>query len=334
MTSKSSFYSRVYSEVYIEDILDSFVDLESLAINGNIQCCDTNRSYPKLKHLFLASVSRLPYLPFLESLQIACGFLGFKPWIENNFGRSSKRCEIHYPFYGDPDDSFQCLLLSLLVSLEYLKTDNFFGYSRQFKPMFPKLMEVSRVNREWFEDNFDDYGYTEFIDFLKDHRLTLKKVTTSLYSINDEQLKDMLSCLPHGTHITILPGKLECSDQIRQFGLIGGLCRDRNLYLEIDEYTLNQSFCYPNRFLDIFPPETQSLTLYVSPKIHSLAYCRQLIREILLSPLRSTILCFVDPTQKAKRTLSTAIQGLPETHKAILEWFEPKSKRVIIRRRN
>ena len=52
------------------------------------------------------------------------------------------------------------------------------------------------------------------------------------------------------------------ADLVRQYGLIGGLCRDRNLYLEIDGYSLN--FDDPNRFLDTLPPETQSLKLFVS----------------------------------------------------------------------
>ena len=62
-------------ELYIEGILNSFVDLESLAIDTHIECYDTNRSYPKLKHLFLWSVSRaqLPTLPSLESLRIVVG---------------------------------------------------------------------------------------------------------------------------------------------------------------------------------------------------------------------------------------------------------------------
>ena len=38
--------------LYIEDILDSFVHLESLAIDDEIECYDTNRSYSQLKHCF------------------------------------------------------------------------------------------------------------------------------------------------------------------------------------------------------------------------------------------------------------------------------------------
>ena len=327
-------------KLYIEEILDSFVDLESLAIDDVIECRDTNLSYPKLKHLFLRSVSgaKLPSLPSLESLRIECDdFSELKPWMEKNFGRPSKRCEIEYPYSGDPDYSLQCLS-SLPSSLEYLKTGNFFGYSKQLKPMFPKLMEVGRVNVEYhFEGNVVDYGHTQFIDFLKDHKLTLKKVTTHLERINDEQLKEMLSCLPHGTHIKIsaLQG-LEHVDLVRQYGLIGGLCRDRNFYLEIWGDAWNMlGLDQFNRFLDILPPETQSLTLDVSHIDHNKeASCRRLILEILASPLRSTclILCF-DATE-AEKTWSTAIQGLPETHEAILEWFEPKPPRVIILRRN
>ena len=241
-----------------------------------------------------------------------------------------------YPFSGDPDYSLQCLS-SLPSSLEYLKIGDFFGYSRQFKPMFPKLMEVNRKNMQWHrEGNIVDRGHTEFIDFLKDHKLTLKKVTTHLEQINDEQLKDMLSCLSRGTHINIsLPEGLERADYVRQLGLIGGLCRDRNFYLEIwgdtwDMLDLDQF----NRFLDIIPPETQSLTLFASePIARNEAFCGRLIKEILASPLKSTILWF-NPTQEAKRTMSTVIQGLLETHEAILEWFEPKPPRVIILRRN
>ena len=178
-----------------------------------------------------------------------------------------------------------------------------------------------------------DYGHTEFIDFLKDHRLTLKKVTTSPCSITDKQLKDMLSCLRPGTHIKFSQSyALGCAYEIRQYGLIGGLCRDRNLYLEIEgDYCLT-------RFLDILPPETQSLTLYVPHVTYNEASCRTLIEEILVSvlasPVRSTTLHYRYSSEEAKITLSTAIQGLPETHEAILEYFEPKRKRVIIRRRN
>ena len=322
-------------KLYIEDILDAFVDLESLAIDDDIECCDRNRSYPKLKHLFLKSVSgaKLPFLPSLESLRMACDFENFKPWMKKNFGRPSKRCEIMYPFSRDPDYSFQCLS-SLPSSLKYLKTGNFFGYSRQFKPMFPNLMEVENRGEKHDVDNIVDYGHTQFIDFLKDHRLTLKKVTTSLSSINDEQLRDMLSCLSHGTHITISsPRGLERAAYVRQYGLIGGLCRDRNLYLEIRGYPLTGNLHDNNQFLDILPPETQSLTLYVSHVTHNEASCRRLILEIVASPLRSTILWF-NSTEQAEKILSTAIQGLPETHEAILELFYAKSKRVTIRRRN
>ena len=323
-------------ELYIEDILDSFVDLESLAIdNDDTECRDTDQSYPKLKHLFLGYVYRteLVFLPSLESLRIQCDdFSELEPWMEKNFGRPSKRLEIDYPFSEDPDYSLQCLS-SLPSSLEYLKFRDFFGYSRQFKPMFPKLMEVDRVNvQEYREDDIVDYGHTQFINFLKDHTLTLKKVTTHLEQMNDEQLKDMLSCLLRGTHINIsLPEGLERADYVRQLGLIGGLCRDRNFYLEIDAYDLRECLDNPNRFLDILPPETQSLTLWVSKM--TFASCRRLILEILSSPLRSTILYF-DQTEESKRTCSAAIQGLPETHEAILEWFYAKPKRLIIRRRN
>ena len=333
-------------KLYIEDILDSFVDLESLAMNDHINCCDTTRSYPKLKHLFLRAVSgtKLLSLPSLESLRISCDFSELKPWMEKNSGRPSKRCEIEYPYSGDPDYSLQCLS-SLPSSLEYLKTGNFFGYSRQFKPMFPKLMEVENGGdvhyegnfpdggEEQDEGNFHDFGYTQFIDFLKDHKLTLKKITTSIHSINDEELKNMLSCLPHGGHVTILPSwGLEGADYVRQFELIGSLCRDRNLYLEIIEYHVTESLDDPQRFLDFLPPETQSLTLDVSRSMtHNEASYRKLILEILASPLRSTVLYFYS-TEEAKKILSTAIQELPETHEAILEWFQPQ--RVIIRRRN
>ena len=104
---------------------------------------------------------------------------------------------------------------------------------------------------------------------------------------------------------------------------------DRNLYLEIDE-------CYrnPNRFLNILPPETQSLTLNVSHMDHDEASCRTLIEEVLVSTVRSTTLHYRYPSEEAKITLSTAIQGLPETHEAILECFEAKRKRIIILRRN
>ena len=64
-------------------------------------------------------------------------------------------------------------------------------------------MEINRKYIQvYYEGMYDDYGHNEFIDFLKDHRLTLKKVTTDLNSIHDWQLRDMLSCLPHGTHIS------------------------------------------------------------------------------------------------------------------------------------
>ena len=331
--SKSAYRPGVYCELYIEDILDSFVDLEFLAINDDIQCRDTNRSYPKLKYLFLefifgASISGLPFLPSLESLHIECDFLEFKPWMEKNFGRPSKRCEIDLPFCSSLARcySFQCLS-SLPSSLEYLKFKYFFGYSRQFKPLFPKLMEVNRGGHGHNEFSIK-HGNTEFIDFLKDHRLTLKKVTTLLSSFDDDELKDMLSCLPHGTHIrTALYGLR--ANQVRQYGLIGGLCRDRNLYLEIYRYDLPDRVDDSNRFLEMLPPETQSLTVDVSHITRNEASCRRLILEIVASPLRSTTLLF-HPTEEAKRTWSTAIQGLPETHKAILGRLQSTHSRVLL----
>ena len=96
-SSENCFRSTVYYKLYIEDFLDSFVDLQSLAIDDDIVCCNTNRSYPKLKHLFLKSVlgaKELVSLPSLESLRLECDFSKFKPWMEKNIGRPSKRCEI------------------------------------------------------------------------------------------------------------------------------------------------------------------------------------------------------------------------------------------------
>ena len=328
--------STFFSELYIEDILDSFVDLDSLAMNSHIECCDTNRSYPKLKHLFVESVSgaKLVSLPSLESLQIHCKFSKFRPWMKKNSGRPSKRCKIDYVFSGNPDYSFKCLS-SLPSSLEYLKTRNFFGYKRRFEPMFPRLMEVESGGEGRHLDDFVDVGRTEFIDFLKDHRLTLKKVTSNHLSFDDEELKDMLSCLSHGTHMTMwAPLWVERANDVRQYGLIGSLCRDRNLYLEIRGYRLSETLDNHTRFLDILPPETQSLTMRLPEAIaHNEASCRRLILEILASPLRSTLLWF-NSTEQAMRILSTAILGLPETHEVILEWFEPKFKKVTIRRRN
>ena len=331
--SQSSLNSRVDYKLYMEDVLDSFVYLESLAIDDRIECCDTNRSYPKLKHLFLRALdaTKLVSLPSLESLRIECKFSDLKPWIENNVGRPSKWCDIWFPFSWNPDYSF--LLSSLPSSLEYLQTGNFFGYSRQFKPMFPNLMEVNRLSTQKHgEDHIVQHGHTEFIDFLKDHRLTLKKVSTYLYSVDDEQLKDMLTCLVHGTHITIFPLQwLERTDLVRQFRLIGSLCRDRNLYLEIDGYTLTLS---SKQFLDIIPPETQSLTQFIPYKtLNNRASFRRLILDILASPLRSIILRF-DTNKKFETRLLTAIQGLPETHETILELFYAKKERFIILRKN
>ena len=102
-------------------------------------------------------------------------------------------------------------------------------------------MEVDRGNVQDPEGNIVDHGHTEFINFLKDHTLTLKKVTTHLEEINDDQLEAMLSCLPHGTHIKISLQGLDRADYVRQFALIGGLCLDKNFYLEIDAYDLRQS---------------------------------------------------------------------------------------------
>ena len=165
--------------------------------------------------------------------------------------------------------------------------------------------------------------------------LTLKKVTTKLYSIDDEQLKDMLSCLRPGTHVKISPPLGLKKDYLRQYKLIGDLCQKRNLYLEIDAYYLTLDLNrLPNRFLGILPPQTRSLTGYVfESTARNEASCRRLIRAVLDSPLRSTIL-HVFPTEEAKRNFSTVIQELPETHEAILELFEAKPKRVIIRRRD
>ena len=63
------------------------------------------------------------------------------------------------------------------------------------------------------------------------------------------------------------------------------------------------------------------------------AYCRRYIEGILASQLRSTILRMDETTEEIRRVWTSAIQGLPETHEAILEFFEPKSQRDIIIRR-
>jgi hypothetical protein len=271
-------------------------------------------------------------LPSLESLEISKDFNGIKQWLKMNAGRPSKRFEIGwFSDQHDPDFSFQCLS-SLPSSLEYLKTGDFLEYTRRFQPLFPRLKEVDRLE---FKSQ-TVFGGTQFIDFLKDHRLTLKKVSTHLDDVHVEQLEKMLSCLSCGTHVTLHPF-LEEADYVRMFMVIGRQCREKNLVLNmawdciLESRTLDEIL----RFVDILPPETQSLRLRVLGLIFTdEASCRRYIQGIFDSPLRSTILRMEKTTEEIRRAWTSAIQGLPETHEATLEWFEPKPQRVIIRRRS
>ena len=331
--------------INIEQILDTFVNLECLAINDRIVCSDTDRNLPNLKHLSVHELigKDLFFMPSLESLHVRCDIytLNIKSWLEINGGRPSKRFEIGYFTKSESIESFQCLS-SLPSSLEYLKTGDFFGYSRRFEPMFTRLKEVDRLRQHSHQNEDDDdhidFGNTEFISFLKDHRLTLKKVSTHLEGINDEQLEEMLSCLEPGTVVTLHPWlHLKNMEYVRLFSVLGRLCRDHNLVLNITwDFTLVkvtlEKFL---QLLDMLPPETYSLKMHVVESISTTeTSCQTLVERIVASPLISTILEIEEITEEVKRSWSSVIQGLPETHEAILDWFEPKYDSVVIRRRN
>ena len=319
----------------IGKVLESFVELECLAISDYVWGYETN--FPYLKHLITTAIfgGKMICLPSLESLEIKQCFDTIEPWLKMNVGRPSKRFVIGwFSNQFDPNFSFQCLS-SLPSSLEYLKTRDFKGYSRRLQPLFPRLREVERLK---LLESGMDFVVTAFIDFLKDHRLTLKKVSTHLNDVNVDQLEEMLSCLQCETHVTLIPCYFsKDADYVRIFLLIGRQCREKNLVLKMKWNCILASRTLDEilRFVDILPSETQSLQLAV----HGLIFtdetsCRRYIQDILASPLRSTTLRMDETTEEIRRAWTSAVQGLSETHEAILEFFEPKPQRVIIRRRN
>ena len=317
----------------IEKVLESFVELECLAINDQVWCCETTSNFANLKHLITAGMieEEMLSLPSLESLEISYGFNAIEPWLKMNVGRPSKRFVIGwFSNQFDPNFSFQCLS-SLPSSLEYLKTGDFKGYSRRFQPLFPRLKEVKRP--ELFKSDVD--FVTPFIDFLKDHSCTLKKVSLHLLDVSVEQLEEILSCLSCGTEVTLLPWYfLREADNVRKFLVIG---RQKNLILNMTRNYRTRSKTLDKilRFVDVLPPETQSVQLRVSGLIFTdETSCRRYIQGILASSLRLVTLKMEKTTEEIRRVWTSAIQGLPETHEAILEFFEPKPQRVIIRRRN
>ena len=339
-------------ECEIEKVLGAFVGLECLTISGYICLYETTpkcfifckkpkkKMFPNLKHLITTGSigGQMLCLPSLESLEIKKCFDTIEQWLELNVGLPSKRFEIC--FYSElvyHDFSFQCLS-SLPSSLEYLKTGHFLGYSRRFQPLFPKLKEVERRKIFLFGANH----VTPFINFLKDHRLTLKKVSTNLNDVNVEQLEEILSVLSCGTHVTLHVWYfLKEADYVQRFMAIGRQCREKNhvLNLVVD---MTRDFCMTldemHRFVQLLPPETQSLQ-FQGVRLHWLipadeASCRRYIQAIHVSSLRLVTLKMKKTTEEIRRVWTSAIQGLPETHEAILEFFEPKPQRVIIRRRN
>ena len=327
-----------FGSVKIEEVLDSFVDLECLTINYQIECNDSSRSFPKLKHLSLHTLtgSQLCSLPSLESLQMQEPLSPIKPWLRINVGRPSKLFEMSwFTFADDPVETLECLS-SLPSSLECLYISDFIGYSRRFEPMFPKLKEVDRLRQYGRLKESNDLGNAGFVDFLKDHRLSLKKMSTHLELIEDEQLEDMLTCLEFGTYVTLqLDHGISHTDCARQFRLIGRITRERNFNMNIHWRHWIETLDDLLRLMDIIPPEIQSLTTIDCNSISGNEdSCRRWIERIIASPLRSVIVVDVIAKEDNKRSWTTAIQGLPETYEAILEWFEGKTQRVIIRRRN
>ena len=327
-------------ECEIEKVLGAFVGLECLVTSDYVVSLETTSNFVNLKHLITAGITggQMLSLPSLESLEISYDFKTINQWLQLNVGLPLKRFEIGwFSDQLDLDFSLQCLSC-LPSSLEYLKTGDSMGYTRQFKPLFPRLKEVERLGG--FEYSMDIV--TAFIDFLKDHSSTLKKVSMPLNDINVEQLEKILSCLSCGTNVTLDAwDSLEETDYVRRFiMIIGKKCRKKNLVLNMTwdglcSTTLDEIL----RFVDILPPETQSLQLHVHPGVHGLMFtnqasCRRYIQGILASPLKLAILRMYKPTEEIRRAWTSAIQGLPGTHEAVLEFFEPKPQRVIIRRKN
>ena len=70
----------------IEKVLESFVELECLAINDQVWCCETTSNFANLKHLITAGMigEEMLSLPSLESLEISYGFNAIEPY--------SRRC--------------------------------------------------------------------------------------------------------------------------------------------------------------------------------------------------------------------------------------------------
>ena len=213
-------------ECEIETVLESFVELECLAISDYVRCYKTTSNFANLKHLITTGIigGETLCLPSLETLEISNDFHAIKHWLQLNVGLPSKRFAIGW-FSDQLDLGFSIQYLSSLPSsLEYLKTGHFKGYSRRFQPLFPKLKEVDRLE---FKSQTGFEG-TPFIDFLKDHRLTLKKVSTHLNDLNVEQLEEILSCLPCETDITIHASYfLNEADYVRMLLLIGRQCRKK-----------------------------------------------------------------------------------------------------------
>ena len=327
-----------YSLLCLEGIMDAFVDLECLSISDDLISMDSERSFPKLKHLCFDDTftNEVPSLPSLESLRLNdCKTI--KPWLEKNVGRPSKRFAISIFSIDDPVESFSCLS-SLPSSLEYLKTSDFKAYKRRFQPMFPRLKEVDRLQEHISVAEEDEFGNTQFFNFLKDHKLTLMKVSSQLVYVSDEELEEMLSCLPFGTEVTfLLHQSSKRKEYIRQFRIMRRHCSEKNLHLNLI-WEFSGTLIKLLQFFAILPPETQSLKLMgVESICRNEASCRTVIDRILASLLRLITLelgTYNRRDEGIRRSWSSATQGLQDSHEAILEFLEGKPQKVIIRRKN
>ena len=308
----------------IQCILTSFVNLECLAVNGQILCEDSTQVFPALKHLTVFDFcydSNLYSLPSLESFDVFA-FRGLFPyllesWFQENTGIPLKRIRVCY----------LDMLMSLPSSLEDItSTLGCMPYSRQFKPLFPKLSRFSSDIIKWGNIT------REFIDFLKDHRTTLKELSLGFALFDDEHehdlFREVLQSLGDELHF-ILNIKHTENNLLFFFILRCQLkCRVPNLKLELKAEV--RDFNELLFVLNEMPQQTRTVKLRVTgeTEIEPL-FCRMIIMCVIKSELITTSIKF-DAQVVDKEAWVSAAHECQDTHDLSVQDIRGQKIRVVI----
>lgn len=308
--------------VDLQEIMTCFVNLECLSLEGSIDCKDSRTSFPALKHLSVQSGikgSHLPSLPSLESLDVIYGFDNLQPWLERNKDiLPLKSIRFRFSWIGGG-------IMSLIpfTSLEFIGgVNSFAGYERQFKPCFKNLSLRCKASTS---------NHVEFIDFLKDHRTTLKTLVIVIYNVTEDQLREILLCIDGQVQSLYLKNNLMSNEIF--LSVVGSNFKNRpsdvNLQLRLFVNDVAQIFF----FLMDMPRQTNRVTLkmYNKEARMSRQHCRGILR--IVDALGLTIAQFqVCHEAYSDVAWQSAIKDYQDTHDMIIV-KHPDEVYILIKRK-